>query len=401
MTEEQERDRRLRDVTVELNGFKEEQLTLKGFEPIKAFVLREIGFWNEFENPSSFAGEHRTHYENIRNQLDQIEIQNQNWDDEQFNPNWDNVAAQLRQESIAQGPMIVSSSPLAEFLREQWNENPELSVAAHLLLTKYTQSVSLHSVNAVIGFLRAHEFENADLPSTKRSRVERRTLGRLRSDWQQATQDLHEEFQKRKTELEDWKDAYIQTHEDWRTEKTDELTGFLVQKRKELENLENTYRDSLRFEGPADHWATAATKYKKQGILWCAILSVVVLVTVGLLLLLLYVPPAIFSTKLFDGDPLAIRAVIIFGAVLSFLAYLVKIFGKLTLSSFHLFRDAEEREQLMTVYLSLTKEQGDTRPEERELILQSLFARTDTGLLGKDSEPAMPGASSILPKSGK
>ena len=35
MTEEQERERRLRDVTAELNGFKEEQLTLKGFEPIK------------------------------------------------------------------------------------------------------------------------------------------------------------------------------------------------------------------------------------------------------------------------------------------------------------------------------------------------------------------------------
>ena len=341
------------------------------------------------------------HYETIRDQLNHIETQNQNWDDQQFKQNWENVAGQLRQELIAHGPLIVSSSPVAEFLREQWTESPELSEAAHFLLTKNTGSIALESANTVIGLLRAHEFENADLPSTNRSKVERRTLGRVRSEWQQATQDLHEEFQTRKTELENWKETYIQTHEDWRTEKTSELTDFLVQQREKLENLENTYRESLRFEGPADHWAKQATKYKRQGRLWCGFLTGVVLLTVSLLLLLLYAPPTIFSTKLFEGDPLAIRAVIIFGAVLSFLAYLVKILGKLTFSSFHLFRDAEEREQLMTVYLSLTKEQGETRPEERELILQSLFARTDTGLLGKDSEPAMPGVSSILPKSGK
>ena len=401
MTEEQKRERRLREVTAELNGFKEEQLTMKGFEPIKAFVLREIDFWDGFENPRTFAAEHRSHYETIRNRLNIIERQSQNWDDQQFQQNWYNVAAPLREEHIGQGPVIVSSSPVAEFLREQWTENPELSEAAHLLLTKNTGSLGSLSVNTVIGFLRAHEFENADLPSTKRSKVERRTLAKIRSEWQKAAQDLHEEVQTRKNELEDWKETYIQAHEDWRTEKTSELTDFLVKNREKLENLENTYRESLRFEGPAEHWGTQATKYKKQGKIWCGILSVVVLLTVGLLLLLLYAPPAIFSTKLFEGDPLAIRAVIIFAAVLSFLAYLVKILGKLTFSSFHLFRDAEEREQLMTVYLSLTKEQGDTRPEERELILQSLFARTDTGLLGKDSEPAMPGVSSILPKSGK
>ena len=176
MTEEQEKERRLRDVTAELNGFKEEQLTLKGFEPIKAFVLREIDFWGGFENPHNFAAAHHSHYRTIRNHLNQIEEQNQNWDDRQFNQNWGNMAAVIGQKLISNSPVIVSSSPVAEFLRVQWTENPELSIAAHSLLTKNTGSVQLNSVNTVIGFLRAHEFENADLPSTTRSKVEEELL---------------------------------------------------------------------------------------------------------------------------------------------------------------------------------------------------------------------------------
>ncbi len=253
----------------------------------------------------------------------------------------------------------------------------------------------------MVGFLRAYEFENADLPSTNRSKIERRTLGKIRSKWQQTTEDLHADFQQQKTELENWRDSFTQNHENWQVGKTSELAEYVEEKQKKLDDLENTYREALRFEGPAKHWAMRAKKYKEQGIMWCAFLVGAVLLTVALLLLLLYAPPAVFSTKLLDGDPLAIRAVILFGAALSFMAYLVRTFAKLTFSSFHLFRDAEEREQLMTVYLSLVKEQGETRPEERALILQSLFSRTDTGLLGKDSEPSMPGVASVLAKSAK
>ena len=49
------------------------------------------------------------------------------------------------------------------------------------------------------------------------------------------------------------------------------------------------------------------------------------------------------------------------------------------------------------VYLALSKE-GDITKEERELIMQSLFSRVDTGLLKDDSSPTMPGLGSILDK---
>ena len=59
------------------------------------------------------------------------------------------------------------------------------------------------------------------------------------------------------------------------------------------------------------------------------------------------------------------------------------------MSSYHLARDAKEREQLTYFYLSLINEKAVT-DSERELVITSLFSRSDTGLLKGDSSPEIP-----------
>jgi hypothetical protein len=56
---------------------------------------------------------------------------------------------------------------------------------------------------------------------------------------------------------------------------------------------------------------------------------------------------------------------------------------------------AEEREQLTLVYLALSKE-GKIDEKERDIILEALFSRVETGLLSGDSSPAMPGVGSLI-----
>jgi hypothetical protein len=58
-------------------------------------------------------------------------------------------------------------------------------------------------------------------------------------------------------------------------------------------------------------------------------------------------------------------------------------------SSYHLVRDAEERHTLTFFYLALLKD-TEVKDEDRNLILQSLFSRVETGLLKDDSSPTMP-----------
>lgn len=59
------------------------------------------------------------------------------------------------------------------------------------------------------------------------------------------------------------------------------------------------------------------------------------------------------------------------------------------MSATHLQRDAEERAQLTYFYLALIKD-GAIDEKSRDIVIQSLFSRTETGLLGGDSSPTMP-----------
>lgn len=76
--------------------------------------------------------------------------------------------------------------------------------------------------------------------------------------------------------------------------------------------------------------------------------------------------------------------------VLAIYAYVLRLLSRLTFSSFHLMRDAEEREQLTYLYLALS---NDAKVDEksREIVLQALFSRSETGLLTNEHGPVMPG----------
>jgi hypothetical protein len=75
---------------------------------------------------------------------------------------------------------------------------------------------------------------------------------------------------------------------------------------------------------------------------------------------------------------------------ISFFAFAIRALTKAMFSSFHLARDAEEREKLMYVYLVMLKDRS-VELTDRTLIMNALFSRSDTGLLKEDSSPTLPG----------
>ncbi|MDP3678295.1 MAG: DUF6161 domain-containing protein, partial [Methylotenera sp.] len=103
---------------------------------------------------------------------------------------------------------------------------------------------------------------------------------------------------------------------------------------------------------------------------------------------------SIFFLGWLSGQPTglglqSIEGILIYATVLSSYAFLIKSLSKMTFSSFHLMRDAEEREQLTHLYLSL-REGKDDDPESRKIVLKALFIRSDSGLLAGDHSPTMP-----------
>jgi len=157
-----------------------------------------------------------------------------------------------------------------------------------------------------------------------------------------------------------------------------------------MSELENLYRQKLKLEAPAKYWSDRAKSLRKEGYWWLGGLITSIIITVSILVWVLSKIADGTIEHIFDNTGIAIKWTVVPITLVSFLTYAIRIFSKLTFSSFHLVRDAEEREQLTYVYLALQKEKGIDETE-RHLIMQSLFSRADSGLLKDDSSPTMPG----------
>lgn len=179
------------------------------------------------------------------------------------------------------------------------------------------------------------------------------------------------------------------------------LSLFVSNSTKEIENykkkigeLEDLYRQQLKLKKPVEYWSARASRLKKQGLV-ALLASSVVAVSSGFLFYFIFsdwlagVPQKV-STSTIQGG-------IIFACLAATIAYLLKIFSKLIFSSFHLMRDAEEREQLTYLYLALINESAVSK-DESAIVLQSLFSRSESGLLTNDSSPTLPTISEVIKK---
>ncbi|MFT7899917.1 DUF6161 domain-containing protein [Tenacibaculum ascidiaceicola] len=258
------------------------------------------------------------------------------------------------------------------------------------------------------GIQKAYEFEDQD-PDKKTSRVrnERSNLSRLRNDFRQLfinaeksffekIENQENQFEKQKKEILKWFEK-SQIKEDDRFNKS--IDNFKNQQLKNLDKigeLESLYSNKLMLSKPAEYWDERAQKLKKEASLWIKSLSLSIILALTILLLIIFKISDNTIIELFSNVGSGIKWSIVFISIISLLAFGIKIFSKLTFSSYHLVRDAEERKQLVYVYLSLLNENAISE-NERIIILQSLFSRSETGLLKDDSSPTMP-STSLLEK---
>lgn len=229
-------------------------------------------------------------------------------------------------------------------------------------------------------------------------------LDKIATEFGNSKDLLVEEISNIKSEYEGWKDGAskeFQEKLDYVENckvNCDETSNYILKKcdntlketQAKAEKLEETYADKLRLSKPAEYWNQSAGNFLWQAKLFG-----------GLSLLLVIVPIIVltcsgkeFIDSWFPSDPNANityniprMGVIIF--MLAIYTYLIRLVAKLTFSSLHLMRDAQEREQLTYVYLSLINENGIDE-KSRDIVLQALFSRTETGLLANENGPTMP-----------
>lgn len=258
--------------------------------------------------------------------------------------------------------------------------------AANNFFTSFISETNFTSLDTIDGFKGAmlgYDFQSQDENFlTDRATLEEESVNELKSSILKTRDSLRDDFHELRTKL----------RKDVKTELDSDQEQFRLWVEK-IENLENTYKEKLRLEPAASYWKTKAEEYKKLGNRWAWILSGFIVVGFLAFGALFYAWVSSQSTAI-SLDSL--QGVVLFITVLSIYAFAIKALSKMVFSSYHLQRDAEEREQLTHLYLALTHEKDDFDSDARNIVLQALFSRADTGLISGDSSPTMPGLHEII-----
>lgn len=299
---------------------------------------------------------------------------------------------------------------------EAWIEAFRLNETTGYGFIEYIKTKQIQHINNYSyfkGYLLAYEFEMQDESIiTKRRISEKASYSTLRNRLDETTNKLVKEVDEFQTSFAQWHEETKKTQieefsydqnfykEEFANNQIEREVAFektMLDFKANITELENTYHEKLRLEKPAQYWHKKASEYKTNGNKWATILAGILIV--GFIffgLSFLYW----LNAKNIGLELNSLQGAVLFATIVTIYAIAIQATSKMVFSSYHLQRDAEEREQLAYVYLAITHEQKEIDAESRKIVLQALFSRADTGLL-KDSSPTMPGGLAELIKSTK
>ena len=154
-------------------------------------------------------------------------------------------------------------------------------------------------------------------------------------------------------------------------------------KERQIDILEETYKNKLQLEAPETLWERRAAKYREKSSWW----------TVGLLIFIvgLLVSGGYFADKIHDYVQEMAKEIpfisksFIYVALISFLIYIIRIIIKIIISSQHMSMEYEQKAALTRFYQALIQDGKEVDKEEKLIIFNALFRKTDTGLIKSDN----------------
>lgn len=401
------------DTTFNVTDSAKKSWTFDNLMELKNFIQQEKDFWEEKRNLAGNNNRNIHQYLNSSSALKNILSTIKRLEDE---------TETLKDDHLAQRINILKNNDLNN-LKGQWLwsdhdftnayidchiEHSDVAAGAFYDFIVNKKITNNNNLQDFLGKLVAYEFAHQDSELVKRSNSERKSLEHLRSKLDKQTTSLITEVEEFKEEFSNWDESTKKAWGDWlehsskehenqKEENKNKFDEHLKEWTQKISDLETTYQEKLRLEKPAEYWKKASKKFQVQGVLW-------ILALVASILLGVYYFHDFFIAWLtgqeMDVKLESLQGVVIYVSFLTVYIFLIKTLSKLTFSTFHLMRDAEEREQLTYLYLSLN-ENSSIDKSSRDIILQALFSRTETGLLSSESSPTMPGVAELLKTAGK
>ncbi|EJU9841517.1 MULTISPECIES: DUF6161 domain-containing protein [Vibrio] len=152
------------------------------------------------------------------------------------------------------------------------------------------------------------------------------------------------------------------------------------QKAKEkISNFVESYKSEIQLKAPVSYWEDNK-KFHRKRAKYFGIASLII--APFIFALITWVGWEVLST---DSIVWGKIGVIVFATSLA--VWLIRILVRMYLSHNHLELSSQERIIMTKSYLALLSEGGASSPEERQLVLQSIFKPSATGIISDDAAP--------------
>lgn len=371
-------------------------IDLKSISAIYSFMKDQAEGWTNIKDVPDNFKQSQVYFKKLKDDIVGFVNTNINANDEStLDQKWVNISNRI---GGSTKKYFTYDSPQTKFLLDIHSESPNYFNGAYQFIIG---SYRIGNRNEFIGALMAYEFESADFTKIlDRREYEEHSINELRNKFNKHLVESEGQLTKyltqsstNFTEYTNGFDELVVAKDElfleWFENSKTSFSTFDADARNKISDLEKTYEELLRLKKPAEYWKIRALELKKEG--WKAIYWLIALVGFACvtLYLLLWLTPEGMLLSFIKGNSQAIKWSIIYVTFISFLAYGIKALHKVAFSSFHLARDSEEREQLSYFYLALIKDNA-VDEKDKNLIMQSLFSRADTGLLKEESTPTMP-----------
>ena len=357
------------------------------------YLNKELVFWNTNDPANLF--ESFSNKSALKRALDYFNRANKYSTNSSYK---NNVPNELRQSTdCVVGNCLSSNTTLAKYLVTKCSGKSKNFIDGFKVgLSKDSVNFYSNYSDTLEGFYTALVFKKSFVDVYRFNEQDVLQLEKSISDANAFYSELNSRYTNSFSEHETMIESLKNQTEEHITKMNSDSTSFFEECTKRRTELEILYNEKLKLEEPAKYWQEMEDDYKKKARFWVIMSSVVAIVTMVGLVIVLALLPNLFSKDSHWIDVFKNSAIITI--FLSIAVYILRLFVKLATSSFHLARDAKERNKLAYFYLALIAK-GAVDEKERSIILNALFSRADTGLLKGDSAPTMPtGVTEIIGK---
>ena len=245
---------------------------------------------------------------------------------------------------------------------------------------------------------------NRELPKAKApfKNFQREVIDPVSETVKEIASDAQENFKQTTALIEEKNEAIrelFNSHSQEISDFKEDFENWQDDKENAIKILEDTYKNKLQLEAPETLWKERSKNYKVNNRYWMgglAVFIVALIFSAGSLLVSIHE----YLKGTLKDIPFISQS-FVYVALISFLIYLVRVMIKIIISNQHMAMEYEQKEALTRFYQALVYDGKEVEKEERLIIFNALFSKTDTGLVKTDSSNDSEALLAILSKISK